>query len=143
MTPWLSEPRGLPVRIGEDAQTVHTPSEDEKGFRIARTETAVFAHHPNATHFRYPYVYGPYQLAPREWCVVRRILDHRRRIILADDGLTLHHPGYTENLAHALLLALDQPTAGAGAISPPADAGPLPARLPAALLPPARGRARV
>ena len=81
-----------------------------------RTEEAVFAHHPRAAHFRYPYVYGPHQLVPREWLVVRRILDGRDRIVVADDGLTLHHHGYTENLAHALLLAVDQPDAAAGKI---------------------------
>ncbi|HEY4331484.1 MAG TPA: NAD-dependent epimerase/dehydratase family protein, partial [Ilumatobacteraceae bacterium] len=80
------------------------------------TEEAVFALHPAATHFRYPYVYGPHQLAPREWCVVRRVLDGRRRMVVADDGLTLHHHGYTENLAEALLLAVAQPDAAAGAL---------------------------
>jgi hypothetical protein len=44
------------------------------------------------------------------------VLDGRRRIIVADDGLTLHHHGYTENLAHALLLAIDQPDSAAGKI---------------------------
>ena len=95
---------------------VDEPEDDEKGYRIARTEEVVFSHHPTAAHFRYPYVYGPYQLAPREWCVVRRVLDGRRRIVVADDGLTLHHHGYTENLAHALLLAVDQPDAAAGKV---------------------------
>ena len=28
----------------------------------------MFEHHPDAAHFRYPYVYGPHQLVPREWC---------------------------------------------------------------------------
>jgi nucleoside-diphosphate-sugar epimerase len=111
MNPWLHEPAGLPVPITEDAATVARPDEDEKGYRIARTEELVLAHHPNAVHFRYPYVYGPYQLVPREWCIVRRILDGRDRIVVADDGLTLHHHGYTENLAHAVLLAVDQPDA--------------------------------
>src|SRR5262249_21144634 len=60
------------------------------------------------------YVYGPYQLVPREWIIVRRVLDDRRRIVVADDGLTLHHHGYTENLAHALLLALERPDAARG-----------------------------
>jgi nucleoside-diphosphate-sugar epimerase len=104
------------VPVAEDAPTVRNPEDDEKGYRIARTEEAVFAHHPGAVHFRYPYVYGPYQLAPREWLVVRRILDGRDHIIVADDGLTLHHHGYTENLAHALLLAIEQPEAAAGKI---------------------------
>src|SRR5262249_25752311 len=76
----------------------------------------VFACRADAAHFRYPYVYGPYQLVPREWLVVRRVLDGRRRMIVADDGLTLHHHGYTENLAHALLLAIEQPDAAAGKI---------------------------
>ena len=116
MNPWLHEPNGLPVPIAEDAPTVQEPAEDEKGYRIARTEERVFDLHPDAAHFRYPYVYGPYQLVPREWLVVRRVLDGRRRIVVADDGLTLHHHGYTENLAHALLLAFEQPDAAAGKV---------------------------
>lgn len=116
MNPWLHEPAGLPVPVAENAALVAAAEEDEKGYRIVRTEQAVFAAHPTATHFRYPYVYGPHQLAPREWCVVRRILDDRDRIVVADGGLTLHHHGYTENLAHALLLAVDQPAAAAGSL---------------------------
>ena len=45
---------------------------------------------------------------------MRRVLDGRERIVVADDGLTLHHHGYTENIAHTLLLALEQPDAAAG-----------------------------
>ncbi len=116
MNPWAHRPAGLPVPVTEDAPTVDDPALDEKGYRIARTEEAVFTHHPDAVHFRYPYVYGPYQLAPREWCVVRRILDGRSRIVVADDGLTLHHHGYTENLAHALLLAVEHPDPAAGMV---------------------------
>ncbi|MDI2132888.1 NAD-dependent epimerase/dehydratase family protein [Yinghuangia seranimata] len=121
MNPELAGPGGLPVPVGEDAPLVRTPEEDAKGHRIVCTEEAVFAHHPTATHVRYPYVYGPHQLAPREWCVVRRVLDGRRRIVVADGGLTLHHHGYTENLAHALLLAVDHPEASAGRIYNAAD----------------------
>ena len=81
-----------------------------------RTEEAVFAAHPQAAHFRYPYLYGPHQPVPREWLVVRRILDGRDRMIIADDGLTLHHQGYTENAAAALLLAIEHPERSAGTI---------------------------
>jgi nucleoside-diphosphate-sugar epimerase len=116
MNPWLFDPPGLPVPVAEDAPTVDEPAEDEKGYRIVRTEEAVFEHHPTAVHFRYPYVYGPHQLVPREWCIVRRVLDGRERIVVADDGLTLHHHGYTENLAHALLLAVEHPDRAAGAV---------------------------
>jgi nucleoside-diphosphate-sugar epimerase len=116
MHPFLHEPGGLPVPVAEDAPLVAEPEDDEKGYRIVRTEQAVFEHHPRAAHFRYPYVYGPYQLAPREWLIVRRILDGRDHIVVADDGLTLHHHGFTENLAHALLRAIEQPSAAAGNI---------------------------
>jgi nucleoside-diphosphate-sugar epimerase len=116
MNPWLFDPPGLPVPVAESAPTVERPEDDEKGYRIVRTERAVLEHHPRAAHFRYPYVYGPHQLVPREWLIVRRILDGRERIVVADDGLTLHHHGYTENLAHALLLAIEQPDAAAGKI---------------------------
>lgn len=121
MNPWLYEPAGVPVPIGEDGPTVGDEAEDRKGYRVARTEEAVFAHHPDAAHFRYPYAYGPYQLVPREWSVVRRILDGRRRIVVADDGLTLHHHGYTVNLAHAVLLGIDHPDAAAGQVFNAAD----------------------
>ncbi len=121
MNPEVFSPAGLPVPTAEDAGLVELPEDDEKGFRIARTEQAVLEHHPTAAHFRYPYVYGPYQLVPREWCVVRRILDGRKQIILPEDGLTLQHYGYAENLAHALLLAVDQPEASCGQIYNCAD----------------------
>jgi nucleoside-diphosphate-sugar epimerase len=116
MNPELWQPRGLPVPTREDAPIVTQESEDAKGWRIARTEEVVFAEHPSAAHFRYPYVYGPYQLVPREWCVVRRILDGRRFLVLPDGGLTLSQYGYAENLAHAVLLAVDRPEASAGQI---------------------------
>ncbi len=114
MNPWLFDPVGLPVPVDERAPVVAEPAEDEKGFRVAATEDHVFANHPDAAHFRYPYAYGPLQVVPREWSVVRRILDGRRAIVVADDGLTLHHHGYTENLAHAVLLGIDQPERAAG-----------------------------
>lgn len=116
MNPALLSPAGLPVPVREDAPQVASESEDAKGFRIVRAERAVFEAHPDATHFRYPYVYGPYQLVPREWCIVRRVLDGRRAIVLPDDGLTLHHYGYAENVAHAVLLAVDRPLDARGQI---------------------------
>jgi nucleoside-diphosphate-sugar epimerase len=121
MNPEVAGPAGLPVPVREDAPLVSAPEQDAKGYRIVRTEEAVFAAHPRATHVRYPYVYGPRQPAPREWSVVRRVLDGRRRIVVADEGLTLHHHGYTENLAHAMLLLVDHPEAGAGRIYNAAD----------------------
>ena len=111
----LFTPPGLPVPTREDA-TTSSEAEDGKSYRIRRTEEIVFELHPSATHFRYPFVHGPRQLAPREWCVVRRILDERPFIVIPDDGLTLVTFGFTENLAHAVLLPLDHPEPALGQI---------------------------
>jgi nucleoside-diphosphate-sugar epimerase len=114
MNPAVLRPKGLPVPTAEDAPVVPVETEDPKGWRVAQTEEAVFANHPHAAHFRYPFLYGPYQIAPREWCVVRRIIDGRKAIILPEDGLSLNHSGYVENVAHAVLLAVDKPEAASG-----------------------------
>lgn len=116
MNPWLFTPPGLPVPTREDAALIDAPGDDEKGFRIVRTEEAVFSHHPGTTHFRYPTLYGPYQPLPIEWCIVRRALDRRPWLVLPDDGLTLSHRAYAENAARALLLAVDRPDAACGEI---------------------------
>jgi nucleoside-diphosphate-sugar epimerase len=113
--PTVHDPPGLPVPTREDAELA-TEADDGKSYRIGRTEKLLFEFHPDATHFRYPYVYGPRQLAPREWCVVRRILDRRPFLILPDDGLSLITFGYVDNLVHALLLALDDPEASMGEV---------------------------
>jgi nucleoside-diphosphate-sugar epimerase len=111
----IHSPTGLPVPTREDAPLA-TEADDGKSYRIGRTEQLLFEAHPGATHFRYPYVYGPRQLAPREWCVVRRILEGRPFIVLPDDGLSLITFGYVDNLAHAILLAVDHPEASTGQI---------------------------
>ncbi len=107
---------GMDVPILESQELVSKPEQDEKGWRVARTEESVFELIPNATHFRYPYIYGRYQLVPREWLFVRRFMEGRTRIILPDGGLTLHSYGYAENVAHALLLAVDKPEKSIGKI---------------------------
>jgi nucleoside-diphosphate-sugar epimerase len=109
-------PSGLLSPVPESAPVAESESEQRFAYLIASTEQEVLQHHPSGTVFRYPYVYGPYQLVPREWCIVRRILDKRRSIILTGSGLTLMTHGYAANLAHAVLLAVEKPEASAGQI---------------------------
>ena len=94
--------------------------------RVQETEDALFARHTDGTfqltHLRYPNLYGPRQLAPREWSIVRRILDGRRTIPVIDGGLTLESRAYVENAARAVLLAVDQPEVSAGRTYHVADA---------------------
>lgn len=120
MNPRALFPVGMTTPVREDAPLVTSEEELRFAYLITATEEAVMQFHRqghyNATLFRYPYVFGPYQLVPREWSVIRRILDKRPFMILPDGGLTLVTHGYAANLAHAVLLAIDQPDASAGQI---------------------------
>ena len=122
MNPELAGPGGMNVPILEGAPKVESAEQDDKGWRILRTEQALFEAIPTATHFRYPFVYGRYQLLPREWLLVKRFLDGRQRLILPDGGQTLQSFGYAENIAHAMMLAVDQPDASQCKIYNVADA---------------------
>lgn len=111
--PKLNWPPGMLVPIRETAARAVGDSND-KVAKIVATEDIVFSHHPSATIFRYPLIYGPGQINPREWLIVRRIIDGRRRLIVADGGLTLRTAAYGPNAGHALTLAVDRPDAAAG-----------------------------
>jgi nucleoside-diphosphate-sugar epimerase len=59
---------------------------------------------------RYPALYGP---GPsREWYWVKRILDGRSLIALPDAGMSLFHRGFAVNVAHAVVLALENGRSG-------------------------------
>ncbi len=107
-------PAGAPLAPADEPLT--------KVRRIVETEAAVFGHHPTATHLRYPLLYGPRQLVPREWPLVRRALDRRPVLVLPDGGLSLESACYGENAAHAVLGAIDRPVEAAGRSYDVADA---------------------
>ena len=111
--PHQNVPAGMIVPIRESAERA-VGDENDKVAKIVATEDIVFDHHPNATLFRYPLIYGPGQINPREWLIVRRILDGRRRVIVADGGLTLRTAAFGPNAGHALTLCVDHPDAAAG-----------------------------
>ena len=113
-------PPGLPVPTRESAARSNQ-QENEKTAKMVATEDLVFEHHPTATLFRYPLIYGPGQILPREWMVVRRVLDGRRRMIVADGGLTLRTMGYGPNVGHALSLVAKRPEVSSGKIYNVAD----------------------
>lgn len=93
--------------------------------RVQQTEDAILARHEdgtfNLTHLRYPNLYGPRQLAPREWSIVRRIRDGRTTVPVMDGGLTLESRAYVENAAQAVLLSVDKPDIAGGRIYHVAD----------------------
>lgn len=109
-------PTSMTVPTPEEAPRAESDEPIGKIRRIVATEDEVFAHHPGAVHLRYPMLYGPRQLIPREWPFIRRALDRRSTLILADAGLTLKSAAYVENAARAVLCAADNHEAGAGRI---------------------------
>lgn len=112
---WLAE--GHPYRPGP------------AGERMLEAERALFAHAQkgsfSATLLRYANLYGPRQLAPREWSLARRFMDGRQRFILCDSGLTLETRVCARNAAESVLVAYDNPKKSAGQSYNVADAYPL------------------
>ncbi|MFA7586193.1 MAG: NAD-dependent epimerase/dehydratase family protein [Novosphingobium sp.] len=113
--PDINFPRGEIVPIPESRPFAQSEAENRFSFLIAQAERRVFELHPEATYIRIPpFPYGPHQVRPREWLIIKRILDKRPFIILPDGGLTLYAHGYAENLAHCVLLAVDNPAVAGG-----------------------------
>ncbi len=110
-------PLGQPLQVPEDSPRCDDPAGPKFNHLMWVTEETVMkAHregHYNATYFRYPLLYGPHAPANPEWGIVRRILDGRRQLVIAANGVQKRR-GYAQNVAHALLLAVDQPVASSG-----------------------------
>jgi nucleoside-diphosphate-sugar epimerase len=78
-------------------------------------EDAVLAAHEKgdspATILRLPAVYGPRDPLAREWFFIKRVLDGRTRVAVPDQGLSLFHRGYVDDVARAAVLALESSAA--------------------------------
>lgn len=113
-------PEGVPILIPETSPVFTNAEQNRFMYLMAYSEQVVMEAHQQryyeATIMRYPLIYGPRQLAPKEWCIMRRILDGRKQIIIPDGGLRLERRAYAENAAHAVLLAVDKPEVCAGQI---------------------------
>lgn len=87
-------------------------------FKIHQAEEHVLARHAEgaftASVLRPPNMYGPRQIGPEDWSMVRRILDGRHRIIVPDGGLKIDARIHVRNFAAAILCLVDRPEAGAG-----------------------------
>jgi nucleoside-diphosphate-sugar epimerase len=119
INPWETT-QSTPLLLEEDHPLSRADGIDRFAAAVRKTELAVMeaheAGHFEVTHFRYPLVYGPHNICPAEWGIVRRVREGRRTLILPGGGLTIVARGYAENMAHALLLAVDRPDASAGQI---------------------------
>lgn len=109
---------GKPPSISEAETVAETDIAKKFQFRVAQAEDKFFEHHANGdyngTLIAFPRLYGPRQMGPLEWCVVKRVLDRRPFFIVPDGGLKIETRGFTENAARAVLLAIDEPDRSAG-----------------------------
>lgn len=90
---------------------------DASGYtaKVAAGEDLIMDQHRvgdfEAVIVRYPGIYGPRAPLSHEWAVVRRILDARPFMVLPHDGMTYFQRGFSENVAHLVLLAAQVPQA--------------------------------
>jgi nucleoside-diphosphate-sugar epimerase len=88
------------------------------GLRMVQAMDALFEGHDradySATYIGYPLNYGPRNPGQYDWSVVRRLLDGRRRLVIADGGTKLESRVLSENAARAVLLVVDKPDLAAG-----------------------------
>ncbi len=63
----------------------------------------------STTILRFPAIYGPGQDTGsfREWFIIKRIIDGNHQVVLPDGGRMYFHHGFTENLAYAVVLTLE------------------------------------
>jgi nucleoside-diphosphate-sugar epimerase len=111
-------PLGPPTHPDESAPACDAPERGSLQHQVWRTERQVLQGHLDgaytATVLRYPLIYGPHAPANPDWRYVRRILDGRRSLLLADGGQAGPGRGYAANVAHAVLLAAENPTVSGG-----------------------------
>lgn len=111
-------PMGRPVLVPDADRIPPDPAGQGLLARVQAAANELFDHHARgdfrATLLGYSILYGPRQVAPEEWCVVRRLLDGRRRLVIADGGLKLQQRLYVDHAAAAVLLAVDRPAEVAG-----------------------------
>jgi nucleoside-diphosphate-sugar epimerase len=119
INPWETT-HATPLLLEEDHPLSREEGIDRFAGAVRKTELAVMASHEEGkyevTHFRYPLVYGPKNICPAEWGIIRRVRDQRRTLILPGGGLTIVARGFSANMAHAILLAVDDAKSSAGQI---------------------------
>jgi nucleoside-diphosphate-sugar epimerase len=103
-SPLRTASRSYPPELIEKMKTIFTWV--TPGYDKAAVEREVMHTGSRNTVVRLPMVYGPGDLLHRLYGVVKRVMDKRPFIILAEDHAAWRGPrGYVENVAHAIALA--------------------------------------
>lgn len=117
--PWETT-QPTPLFLAENHPLASAETADPFSLAVRKTEQDILGFHQaghfNVTHFRYPLVYGTNNICPAEWGLIRRAREKRTPLILPAGGLTMVSRGFAENIAHAIMLAVENPSASAGQI---------------------------
>jgi nucleoside-diphosphate-sugar epimerase len=117
--PANTKPYGMKLMAGEDSPKADTASPvsgpamlilNAERFVFEQGEAGGFA----VSSVRYPQIYGPHNIIPWEWAVVKRVLDGRRKMILPDEGLWVISRCAARNAAEVVLRIADRPDVSAG-----------------------------
>jgi hypothetical protein len=96
-SPGRNSPRGYPIPKRHSFPHATVPEDGDHSFRVARAESEFFDRVADGAFsgciMRYPLIYGPRQIVPLEWSIVRRVMDSRRVFVMPDSGLALFSRG--------------------------------------------------
>ena len=99
----------LPVPLAERHPTVAAGPATYASRKRAIEETLLAQDAVPATMIRAGAIHGPHSTWAREWHFVKRILDGRRVVVLAQRGESRFHPISVHNLAELVWLAAEHP----------------------------------
>lgn len=102
----------LPVPVGEEQPTVPAGDDTYSARKVAIERTLLAACPVPVTIVRPCAVYGVGARSLREWFFIRRVLDGRPRVVLANAGRSVFHTTSAENIAELVRLAARSPGAG-------------------------------
>lgn len=95
-----------PVPIPESQPTVPPGPTNYSTRKVALEQTLLNEANVPVTILRPAAIYGPGSIHPREWFFVKRILDGRKAILLANRGESRFHPSSTANIAELTRVSL-------------------------------------
>jgi nucleoside-diphosphate-sugar epimerase len=99
----------VPVPMSERQRTVKAGEETYSTRKVALEQRLLASDRLPVTIVRPGAIHGPGGNLPREWYFVKRALDGRRYVLLADRGSGRFHTTATENLAALLTIVAERP----------------------------------
>ena len=103
----------FPVPIQETQRRAEPGEATYSTKKVAIEDILLGQSEVTATVIRPCAIYGPGDTQCREWFFIKRVLDGRRHVVLADEGETVFHTTSVHNLAELVACAADKPVHGA------------------------------